>query len=509
MGVHSDRFYTLLNLVTGIVTVIVQFATSFFLSPFIVKALGTEANGYTQLAANFVMYASLITTAFNSMASRFVSVAWHQGKKDKARRYWSSIYVTNIALIALLLPLAILVTLRLEHIIVIENVDMLDVKLLFGCVFANFFIGLISTLYSISMYVKNAVFYSNMLNCIRTICNAALLLVVFSFLPVRIFYVSMVAAVLSLALLPFYARCQKKLLPEISFSRKDFSIKAVKEMCLSGIWNSINQCGHLFLTGLDLLLSNWFISPLAMGLIAVSKTIPSAIIQLGSTINSNFSPSITQTWAGGDRMELLQELRMAIKLSTLILSIPIVTFCCLGSQFYALWQPTLDARTLTILSFLGCMSFIPLAGTQILFNVFTAANKLKVNSLSFLITGIINVIIVYAGLKIYPQYGMYIITGTSSILTVLRSMVIILPYISRLLGLKWYTFYKDIAVTMACCLINLVIAVIIIRIIPATGWAAVIADGAVIAVLSAAAEGYLLLTRSQRNRVVELIKHLR
>lgn len=503
MDSHSNRFYTLLNLVTGIVTVIVQFATSFFLSPFIVKALGTEANGYTQLAANFVMYASLITTAFNSMASRFVSVAWHQGEKDKARRYWSSVYVANIALTALLLPLAALVTFRLEHVIVIENVDMLDVKLLFGCVFANFFIGLISTMYSISMYVKNAVFYSNILNCIRTICNAVLLLVVFSCLPVRIFYVSMVAAVLSLALLPIYARYQKKLLPEISFRLSDFSTKAVKEMCLSGIWNSINQCGHLFLTGLDLLLSNWFISPLAMGLIAVSKTIPSAIIHLGTTINSNFSPSVTQTWAEGDRTRLIQELRLSIKISTLILSIPIVTFCCLGSSFYTLWQPTLDAQTLTVLSLLGCLSFIPLAGTQILFNVFTAANKLKVNSLSFLTTGIINVVIVYAGLKIYPEYGMYIITGTSSILMIIRSLVIILPYVSRILGLKWYIFYKDIAVTLACCMVNMIIAIIVTRLLPATGWITLIADAIIIAILSVAAEGYLLGIGLRRRKIPE------
>ncbi len=39
----------------------------------------------------------------------------------------------------------------------------------------------------------------------------------------------------------------------------------------SGIWNSVNQCGHLLLTGLDLLLSNLFVSPYAMGVVAVSK----------------------------------------------------------------------------------------------------------------------------------------------------------------------------------------------------------------------------------------------
>lgn len=360
----SNKFYTILNLITGLFTVIVQFATSFFLSPFIVKALGAEANGYTQLAANFVMYATLLTTAFNSMASRFVSVAYHQGKTDKAKCYYSSVYVVNIGLIALLLPISIAVALKLEHIIVIDNVDILDVKLLFGCVFANFFIGMMSSLYSISMYVKNAIFYSNILNCIRTICNAVLLLVVFSLLPIKIFYVSFVALILSVVMLPAYVHYQNKLLPEIHFDKVCFSWSAVKEMLLSGIWNSVNQCGHLLLTGLDLLLSNLFISPYAMGVVAVSKTIPSAIIQLATTINSNFSPSITQSWAKGDYNSVLQELRMAMKISIVIVSVPIVTFCCLGVNFYRLWQPTLNPIVLTVLSVLGCSAFIVLAGTQ-------------------------------------------------------------------------------------------------------------------------------------------------
>ena len=88
---------TLLNIVTGLGAVVVGFAVSFFLSPFIVRHLGAEANGFAQLASNFVMYASLLTLAFNSMASRFVTVAYHQGNMDEARRYYSSVFVANLA----------------------------------------------------------------------------------------------------------------------------------------------------------------------------------------------------------------------------------------------------------------------------------------------------------------------------------------------------------------------------------------------------------------------------
>ena len=502
----SNKFYTILNLITGLFTVIVQFATSFFLSPFIVKALGAEANGYTQLAANFVMYATLLTTAFNSMASRFVSVAYHQGKTDKAKCYYSSVYVVNIGLIALLLPISIAVALKLEHIIVIDNVDIIDVKLLFGCVFANFFIGMMSSLYSISMYVKNAIFYSNILNCVRTVCNAVLLLVVFSLLPIKIFYVSLVALILSVVMLPAYVHYQNKLLPEIHFDKVCFSWSAVKEMLLSGIWNSVNQCGHLLLTGLDLLLSNLFISPYAMGVVAVSKTIPSAIIQLATTINSNFSPSITQSWAKGDYNSVLQELRMAMKISIVIVSVPIVTFCCLGVDFYRLWQPTLDPIVLTILSVLGCSAFIVLAGTQVLYNVLTASNRLKINSLTFLAMGVVNVVGVYFGLKYCSRYGMYIIIGTSSFLTTIRQLVIILPYTAKLLNRHWTTFYKEISLTLGCCFINAVLAFVVIKILPVSGWSAIVFDAIIIASFAIIAEGYLLLSKSERNKLIHLIK---
>lgn len=501
----SNKFYTILNLVTGLFTVIVQFATSFFLSPFIVKALGAEANGYTQLAANFVMYASLLTTAFNSMASRFVSVAYHQGNIDKARGYYSSVYVANIGLIALLLPISIVVALRLEHVIVIDNVDVLDVKLLFVCIFANFFVGLISSLYSISMYVKNAIYYSNILNCIRTICNAILLFAVFSLLPVKIFYVSFVALMLSIFLIPAYVYYQNRLLPDVHFDKEYFSWRAVKDMLSSGVWNSVNQCGHLLQTGFDLLLANLFVSPFAMGLVAVSKTIPSAIIQLATTINNNFSPSITQSWAKGDMGSIMKELRVAIRISIVIVSVPIVTFCCLGIQFYSLWQPTLDPYILTLLSVLGCMAFIVVAGTQILYNVFTASNHLKVNSLTFVAMGVVNIIIVYCGLKFYPRYNMYIIVGTSSVLAILRQLCVVLPYVSRLLGVSCTIFYKETFLTLICCAVNTIIALAILKVCTISGWLSFIIDVVLVGVLAVLSECFLLLNAEERKRIKQLI----
>ena len=155
---------TLLNLITGLATVVIQFAVSFFLSPFIVNHLGAEANGFAQLANNFLMYASLITLAFNSMAGRFISVNYHQGNIKKARNYFSSVLVANLAIGLLLLPMAVYIVYDLQDIVVIAHADVTDVKILFGCVFLNFYLSLWSSLYTMSMTVKNAIYYNNIIN---------------------------------------------------------------------------------------------------------------------------------------------------------------------------------------------------------------------------------------------------------------------------------------------------------------------------------------------------------
>ena len=505
MNLQNNKIQTAFNLVTGLVTTVVAFAVSFFLSPFIVKHLGAEANGFSQLATNFVMYASLVTVAFNSMGARFVSVSYHQGEIEKSRGYYSTLCVLNVLMIALFLPLAIYVVWDLPNLIVIENAEVLDVKLLFACVFLNFFISLVVSLFTIAMVVTNSVYYRNLLNAISTILNAILLLVVFSVFPVKIFYISLVGASLSLVLLPIYMHLHHKLLPEIHFIRGYFSWKSVKDLFLSGIWNTVNQCGHMLNTGLDLLFANLFVNPFMMGVLAVSKTMPSAIIQLASTVNTNFAPSIIQTWAKADRGQILRELRVSMKISSVVVSIPIITFCCFGYEFYSLWQPTLDAQTLTYLSFLALLPFIPVAGTQTLYNVFTASNKLKVNSISFVINGILNVLIVYFCLKKWPQYGVFFIAGVSAILSLIRQFVVILPYVARILKLPWYAFFRDVFVTLICCAINIIAALPFLLMFKIPGWGGLIIMCVVTVLISLVADAYILLSKEEREKIVSAL----
>lgn len=481
---------------------------SFFLSSYIVSTIGEEANGFTQLANNFVTYASLLTVAFNSMAGRFMAVSYHCGQRKKVKEYYSTILVCNTVLLLVLVPMAILVVTKLERLLVIENANVQDVKALFACVFINFFINLFASVFGIAMFVTNKLYIQNALLLGRYLLNAVLLFCAFSIFPAKIYYVSFVAVFLTVALLLLNVYFEKKLIPGLCFHWRNFRMAAAKEMLLSGIWNTVNQCGNLLMTGVDLLLANLFVSPTMMGVLSVAKIVPNAIFTLATTLNNNFAPELVINYSHGDREKLLRQLRSNMKISSVLLSIPIITFSSFGVPFYRLWMPNMDAEMLTLLSFLTCMAFIPWAGPQTLYNVFTAADKLKVNSVAFMATGLLNVLVTYVLLKT-TSLGIYAVAGVSSILTILRNLIITAPYTAKLLGLKWYTFYKDVLVSMLCCAVNLIIAVPFLFALSLNTWLGLAAAVCLTCAGTLAVDCFVILNKTERTAVLSKITRKR
>ena len=122
---------------------LVSIGITFFLTPYIVARLGAAAYGFVGLASNFVSYAQIITIALNSMAGRFITISVHKNQIEDARKYFSSVFFSNIILVLFINCIAIGVLYKLEYIVKIPEELIGDVKLLFGCIFLNFFISII------------------------------------------------------------------------------------------------------------------------------------------------------------------------------------------------------------------------------------------------------------------------------------------------------------------------------------------------------------------------------
>lgn len=501
----STKRATAFNVISAIITLGVQMAVSFFLSSFLVATLGEEANGFTQLANNFVSYASLVTLAFNSMGSRFISTSYHKGELERANAYYSTLVICNVVLCLVFLPVAIFVVCNLESIVELGSASLPDVQMLFAFVFANFGANLFASLLGSAMFVTNKMYVQNAINLARNILNACALLCLYGALEPRVSYVSLVALCLTLISIPVCAVAKARLLPEVRFSLHDFSGAAVRSLTTSGIWNTVNQCGNMLMTGLDLLLANWFVGAAPMGVLSVAKTMPNAIITLATTLNSNLEPELVIAYAKGGPKGILERLRFDIRLSNLILAVPIAVFCTLAVPFYVLWMPSLDSVELSVLSVLTIMAYIPWSGPQVLYNVFTATNHLKVNSSAFMAGSILNILVVLA-LLFFTDLGVYAIAGTSAAITIVRNLVVTAPYIARLLGLKWSAFYPEVGLSILSFFTSALISIAVSTLIGISSWLSLGISIVLSCLFGWVATLFISFGSKDRNRIFHLIR---
>lgn len=499
----NENKRTSITLVTSIFALVLTILINFFLTPYIVQTLGEEANGFTQLATNFVNAASLITLALNSMAGRFVLINYHKGDIDESKKYYSSIMIANIALILFMIIPASIMIFKLENIINITTENIFPVKLLFSFVFVNFFVAQINSVLNIATYVTNKQYYVNIINLVKTILHAICLIFFFSVFVPQMYYVSFVAMFLSVLTIPIYLIIGRKILPELKVSFKYFRIKLIVNVLLSGIWNVVIHCGNLLMTGVDLILANLLLGPTAMGVLSVSKVMPTCLSQLGGNVNSSFSPNLSIAYASGEKNNVVSSLRYAMKCSSILMCLPVMVLCVFGESFYALWQPTLNAGQLAILSVCACIQFIPFAGPQVLNNSFTAANKLKLNALSVLAAGIVNIVVVILGIKYTNIDGLILIAVVSSIISIIRNLVITVPYSARILNLKWNTFYKDVLISCLCCIVCGLFCWLFSLLIVPKSWVRLIVSVFCACILSLVSLYYILLNKEERETLIK------
>ena len=80
-----------ISVVANIIACLVNMGIGFFLTPYVVNNIGSDAYGFVSLANNFTSYASIITVALNSMAGRFITIEYERGNYKEANSYFTAV----------------------------------------------------------------------------------------------------------------------------------------------------------------------------------------------------------------------------------------------------------------------------------------------------------------------------------------------------------------------------------------------------------------------------------
>lgn len=504
---RSNNLKTAINLISSVGVLVINLCISFFLSPYIIKNIGVEANGFVTLANNFVMYADLVVTALNAMAARFITISYVKKDYKTANMYYNSVFWGNLIIVAFFLLPATFLIVFLQNTINLPMDIELDVKILFSLVFLGFFIRTGAPNYDCGTYVTNRMDLSYIPTIITALFRCVFLVCVFSIWTPRVWFVSLSALIVTVFKLIVAGHYTHSLTPELKVQLKSpiCSLNAIKELVGGGIWSSIGSAGFMLLNGLDLLVCNKFIGATAMGIIAISKTLSSIVVQLSDTIRATFAPELTIFYAQEDKEKIFLSIRRAMKILSVIITIPTAGIVVMGDAFYKLWLPSQDARLLQVLTVLSLLSLIFNSGVAILLNVFSMVNKPRINSIVMIISGFISIVITVIVIK-FTNLGIYAVAGVSSIVTIGKNLFFVIPTATRYLGFKWHKFYPVVGTSVICSCISVAVGFIIRAFMPVNTWLFFMLTSCLMGVTCLVINMYIVLSKDERNFLINVIR---
>lgn len=497
-----------INLTAQLISVFVNLGIQFVLGSYIVAQVGKAGYGYVRLSSDFVNYVQIFVSALNTMASRFITINIHQDKYEDANKYFSSVFYSNIIVSSVLLVPSVLLVLFLENVINIDAILVTDVKVLFLFVFINFFIGIITSIFSVATYATDRLDLLAMKTIQTELLRALILVVAYVFFKPYLWYIGFSSVICTIFLAFANQRFTAQLLPDIKVSRKYFDLGKIWELISLGLWNSITRLGQALLDQLDILVANLFISPDAAGSLTIAKMIPTQVIYFMGNMIGIFNPQITIAYAKGDTEELVKVIKSSNRMVIFLLSIPLAFLTAYGMEFYTLWQPKEDARELFQLTILTAGTLYVSMSIQVLYHVFIITKKVKENSLVMLGSGVLTIAIEFVLLK-NTQLGVFAVAGVSTMIGLLRNLTFTPMYAARSLGVKWYRFYSDILLGIVSIGTIFILGMISKQLFTINSWGTLLLVGIPTGAIAVFANYFIILTKPEREMLWNMVKKIR
>ena len=180
-----------INMIANFINFGISLCISFFLSPYIVRTIGVEANGFITLANNFVSYTSLITIALNSMTGRFVTISLTENKTEDANKYFTSALFANISIAVVLGVIGTFIVVFLKSIINVPDNLLVDIQILFALLFINCLVGVVGSVFGVAAFARNKLYLEYLRTAMGTVARALVILGGFVLFQPHVWYVGL------------------------------------------------------------------------------------------------------------------------------------------------------------------------------------------------------------------------------------------------------------------------------------------------------------------------------
>lgn len=441
-NIIENRKQVPLTLALSIIAMGINYAIMFVLTPYITEQIGTEAYGFVTLAKTISNYGVIITSCLNAFSARFITIAYHEENIHKANKYFSSVIIANLALLLFVIVFDVFFVWKIRLFISVPDEMLHDVRVLFFLDIANYMLLALGNSFNAYAYIKNKLDKIHVIRIISYLSEAIVLYVLFSHFGSKIYYVGIALLISTCILFILSVIFSSRYTPELKVGKSFFSIKAVKDLVLSGIWNSINNIGNLLNSGLDLWVSNLMLSPLAMGELSIVKTVSTIFTTIAQLLCSPFHPQLLHYYSLKDNNAVINVFNKQIRFSGYVVCVITAFFTIFGKSYFHLWTGNQNIDLLYGIGVVTVLGFLFEGMAYPLFYTYTLTLKNRVPCIVTIISGLLNVLGMYVLLK-YTTVGLYGVVGTTSVLGIGTYFIFTPLYAAHCISAKWYSYYPS------------------------------------------------------------------
>lgn len=505
IGERNNRTQLVITILFTGGAFVISYLTSFFLAPYITKHIGADAYGFITLARNFAGYAAILTTALNSYAARFISVEYHRNNFRQANLYYSSVFFANLILVGIILFISGILIVNLDALLNIPGEIVFDTKILFVLIFINFAITSVGTAFTSAAYIKNRLDLTGIFKALSYIVEASTILIMFIAFGPKLWFIGLG---LSFAAFEIYISnywMTKKLIPELHIRKGSYSVGAVKTLVINGLWNAINSLGNTLNTGLDLIITNLMLTPLAMGQLSYAKTIGTMFSTLYQLISQPFQPNFLKLYANEDKQGLISELNFSMKVSGFFSSVAFAGFTALGRVYFNLWLPGQDINLIYILTIITIISCLGEGAICPLFYVYTLTTKFKIPCIITFCGGFFNVAGMYFLIR-FTDLSVYAVVLTTAIISCVINILFNPLYMAKCLDVPRITFLKPMVRHLISCGVLTFFFILLSKIYMPHTWITLIMTALVYCFIGLATHITIVFNKTERKKTIGLIK---
>jgi membrane protein EpsK len=503
MDKHNFKKQFPINIFSNLVFFALNILIGIWLIPYLIKRLGVAVYGLVPLALSINEYMSVATTSFNSAVARFLTIELQKKDDGEANRIFNTALWSSLFFLLFILPFVIAGIVFSPRIFNIPPGYEYASQIFFMAMVGVFYVYVLNSNFSISSFAFNRFDLRNIVRCSDVAIRALAIILLFSLLSARLWFVGIAYLGGALAALTGSIYFWRKLTPALKIRFSSFDKHRLGDITHMSGWVLIDQIGTVLFLSTELILVNKLCGSEAAGQYAVIFPWVILLRAMVDMVSSTLTPMYFTYYAKREIENIVVLLKKSIKFLGLALAAPIGAICGFAPSLLSIWVGKNFAGLsplmwLLIGHLIVSLAIMPVFAIQVTFK------KVHLPAIVTLLMGMTGIIMA----PFFVQklgWGMYGVAFSMVTAYLLRNICFSSLYVAKILNVKWYVFLVSLVPGILSMLAVSAISFILNYFLKPKDWSELIFCGGMVCVIYLLVAARLILTHEDREILLSLI----